>query len=174
MSAVRFCSACGAPLGARPPTTCAACGTAHWRNASPCAGALITRDDRLLLVRRAIEPWRGRWDVPGGFCDAEEHPADAAVREAREETGLDVVVTGLLGMWLDHYTDPTAAEDPADATVTLNIYYLAEPVNGDEPVVDPAEADGFAWFAPADLPEEISFPDHCRAVLAAWAGRSRG
>jgi len=84
------CPACGAALPGPPPVTCPACGAEHWRNAKPCAGALVTDGDgRLLLLRRAIEPWLGWWDIPGGFCDAEEHPMECAAREAREETGLD-------------------------------------------------------------------------------------
>ena len=50
-----------------------------------------------MLVRRAHDPYDGCWDIPGGFCDLREHPSDAAVREAREETGLEVEPTGLVG-----------------------------------------------------------------------------
>jgi 8-oxo-dGTP diphosphatase len=64
------------------------------------------RDGQLLLLRRANEPWLGRWDIPGGFCEPDEHPVETAVREAREECGFEVEVTGLLGMWLDRYPNP--------------------------------------------------------------------
>lgn len=163
MSILRFCPACGAPLPGPAPVTCPACGTAHWRNAKPCAGALAVRDGRLLLVRRAVEPWCGRWDIPGGFCDPEEHPAAAAVREVREETGLEVALTGFLGMWVDHYPDP-AAEHPA---TTLNIYYHAVVAGGAEHP-DRAEVDGLGWFGADDLPAEVAFPDHATLVLRAW------
>lgn len=157
-----FCSVCGGKLQGRPPVTCPACGARHWRNAKPCAGALIMRDGRLLLLRRNIEPWLGVWDIPGGFCEADEHPITTAAREAREETGVEVEVTGFLGMWLDHYPDPS---NP-DADVTLNTYYHA--VAGAEVgAPDPAEASEIGWFAPDELPE-IAFPNHAVAVLAAW------
>ena len=68
------CSGCGAVLPHDPPVTCPACGAGHWRNAKPCAGALVVRDGRLLLVRRSMEPWLGWWDIPGGFCEEDEHP----------------------------------------------------------------------------------------------------
>jgi ADP-ribose pyrophosphatase YjhB (NUDIX family) len=119
------------------------------------------RDGRLLLLRRNSEPWRGWWDIPGGFCDAEEHPIDCAAREAREETGIAVEVTGYLGMWLDRYPSPA---DP-DHVVTLNAYYHA--TVGDtvgEP--DGHEVAELGWFAPDDLPD-VAF-DHAPAVLAAW------
>jgi len=85
-----YCSVCGAKLGGRPPITCRGCGTAHWVNAKPCAGVLVTDSDgRLLLLRRANEPWLGRWDIPGGFCEFDEHPIETAVREAAAQ---DVVL----------------------------------------------------------------------------------
>ena len=95
----------------------------------------MTREGRLLLVRRAHEPWRGSWDIPGGFCGPREHPADAAVREVKEETGLDVSTTGILGLWIDTY----APSGPDADKVTLNAYFHAEPVSKAEPRLDPTE-----------------------------------
>jgi ADP-ribose pyrophosphatase YjhB (NUDIX family) len=166
---VPYCSACGVVLATHPPVVCAACGTAHWRNAKPCAGALVVRAGRVLLIRRAIEPWRGTWDIPGGFCDGEEHPEETVRREVREETGLEVRVTGLLGMWIDHYGEPAPGTPPE---VTLNIYFAAVPTDDREPVLDPAEADAHRWFAPDELPTELSFPLHSAEVLETWR-RSR-
>src|SRR5207344_2557603 len=103
MALQRFCSHCAAPLPAPPPVTCPACDTSHWHDAKPCAGALVSRGGKLLLVRRAQAPWKGAWDVPGGFCGGREHPKQAAAREVREETALEVEVAGVLGMWMDAY-----------------------------------------------------------------------
>jgi 8-oxo-dGTP diphosphatase len=63
-----------------------------------CVGAVV-RDDRgrLLLVRRGTEPAKGRWSVPGGRIEPGETAVEAVVRELLEETGLQVVVTGLAG-----------------------------------------------------------------------------
>ncbi|HVW34196.1 MAG TPA: NUDIX hydrolase, partial [Acidimicrobiia bacterium] len=138
------CTACGAVLPSRPPVTCPACGTEHWRNAKPCAGALVTdADGRLLLVRRSTGPFLGWWDIPGGFCDAEEHPMVTAARETEEETGIAVEITGFIGLWLDRYPDP---DDP-DHVVTLNAYYhaTAGATVGDP---DPHETAEIGWFAP--------------------------
>ena len=76
-----FCSNCASELPHKPPVTCPKCGMAHYANAKPGGGALIADEDgRLLLVKRAHEPYEGWWDIPGGFCELREHPRDAAIR----------------------------------------------------------------------------------------------
>lgn len=97
----------------------------------------------------------------------DEHPEEAAIREVREETGLDIRVRGLLGMWLDRYPDPAA--NPDDPDTTLNIYFHAEFTGGHERP-QPGEVARLGWFARDDLPPpaEIAFPDHACTVLEAW------
>ena len=56
MALPRFCSHCAAPLPSPPPVTCRSCDTSHWLDAKPCAGALVARGGKLMLVRRAHEP----------------------------------------------------------------------------------------------------------------------
>ena len=125
----------------------------------------MTRDGKLLLVRRAIDPWHGCWDIPGGFCDADEHPQQTVVREIREEVGLDVAITGLLGIWMDTYGSGIGSA-PADAT--MNCYYHAAVKDDAEPLVDRNESSEAAWFTPDRLPDQLAFPDHARQVLDAW------
>ena len=164
MALTRYCSHCSAPLPGPPPVTCPACDTSHWLDAKPCAGALVASRGKLMLVRRAFEPWRGAWDIPGGFCGPREHPADAAAREVREETGLVVRVGGILGMWIDTY----APEGPGADKVTLNIYFHAVPEGPAEARTDPNEVAEIGWFAPDELPADVAFPGHIPAVLRAW------
>ncbi|HTY23586.1 MAG TPA: NUDIX hydrolase [Desulfomonilaceae bacterium] len=59
-------------------------------------GALITRDDRVVLVRRGTQPAKGEWSIPGGLVNVGETLKDAVVREALEETGLEVEPVELL------------------------------------------------------------------------------
>jgi len=160
-----FCSACGARLATLPPVTCSACGTPIWRNAKPCAGAFVTHDRCLLLVRRASAPWFDFWDVPGGFCDPTEHPRATAVREVFEESGLRVRVTGFLGMWIDDYGPETDGGQP---TITLNAYYHAVPTGDLTPRIDPAEVAEVRWFSPDEIPRALAFPNHIGPAVIAW------
>jgi len=120
---------------------------------------------RLLLVRRAHDPWRGSWDLPGGFCAVDEHPSETAVREVLEETGLAIEITGLLGVWRDDYPSVRSSE-PTE--VTLNLYYHAVPLAGSAVPADPAEVSEVGWFRPVELPRELAFPGHIPRVLDAW------
>lgn len=164
MAVPRFCSNCAAPLPGPPPVTCRACDTSHWLDAKPCAGVLVTRDDRLLLVRRAHEPWRGCWDIPGGFCGPREHPSDTAARELREETGLVARMGPILGIWMDNY----APEGPESDKVTLNVYYLASVELSAHELIDTNEVAQIGWFGANALPSELAFPGHLPAVLQRW------
>lgn len=97
-----------------------------------CVGAVATRTNELLMIRRATEPGRGRWSVPGGRVEPGETMAEAVVRELEEETGLAGVCGGLVG-WTEildghHYvvldfevtvldrTDPVAGDDAMEAS----------------------------------------------------------
>jgi ADP-ribose pyrophosphatase YjhB (NUDIX family) len=116
------------------------------------------------LVERKFEPWSGYWDVPGGFCEAEEHPISAAEREVLEETGLNVQVTGYLGAWLDRYPSSAGGRDE----ITLNLYYHAIPIDP-EPFERPLpETRSTAWYAPNELPTNLAFPEQLSLVLQAW------
>ena len=99
-----FCQRCGAEIEKRAPRAsrlepprCARCGEHLPVGPVPAVGVAVLRSDRILLVRRRYEPMQGSWALPGGFLEIGETPAQAAVREAREETGLTVKVAGLLG-----------------------------------------------------------------------------
>lgn len=162
-----YCSDCAAELPHAPPVTCPACGTNHYANAKPCGGALVADDDgRLLLVLRSHEPYAGHWDIPGGFCDLKEHPRDAAVREAREETGLEVQGGDFAGMFLDDYGDT--------GIVTLNCYFHCRATGGSERPEE-GEVAELRWFGPDELPpERLAFPEHARVVLDAWVSSRQG
>jgi 8-oxo-dGTP diphosphatase len=155
----RYCPRCGAALAAPPPTRCAGCGYELFVNARPTGGVVIVQDGRFLAVRRVREPSAGRWDLPSGFCDGWEHPADAAVREAREELGLTVALGQFIGMFVGGYR----YQD--EVLPVLDCFWLAQ-VTGGVLRPDPAEAAEAAWL-PLDDPPPMAFDTMDRALSAA-------
>jgi ADP-ribose pyrophosphatase YjhB (NUDIX family) len=127
------------------------------------------QDDKLLLIRRGTDPWRGAWDIPGGFCDEREHPLLAAEREAFEETGLRVRITGFLGIWLDSYSD----KQDERAEATMNVFYHGVPVDKGQEARPSEEASEIGWFGCDELPDDIAFPASQLPALAAWRNPSR-
>jgi ADP-ribose pyrophosphatase YjhB (NUDIX family) len=170
MGRFHYCPGCGAPtrrapLEGRERDQCTRCGRWLYENAKPCAGVVIEdAEGRVLLARRAIEPFKGCWDLPGGFLEADEHPADGAKREAFEETGLQVALDGLLGMYVDTY-EP--GPDPSRWHHSLNVFYRAHVVGG--AFAPNAESTEARWFAPEALPpwEEIAY-ENGRMALRDW------
>jgi 8-oxo-dGTP diphosphatase len=99
-----FCTQCAArleeqPVGpsAKKVPVCTRCGAVHWIDPKIAAGILIVRGDRVLLVRRAIEPGLGCWTFPGGHVDRGETLEEAALRETLEECGVTADLGELLG-----------------------------------------------------------------------------
>jgi 8-oxo-dGTP diphosphatase len=165
----RHCPRCGADVQPdRGRVECAACGYRAYASSKPTATALVVDDrGRILLARRAHEPYAGLWDLPGGFLDEGEEPLDALRRELREETGVEVEPGAFFGIVVDRY----GGDD--DARSTLNLYWLARVVDGDpRPADDVTE---LRWFGPDELPDErrLAFRNNAR-VLAAWrAGKQQ-
>jgi len=105
----RFCPVCGSPLEPRilrvgEPTrlvcTSGACGFVFYLDPKVAVGTVIRASDgRIVLVKRAIEPGYGKWVFPGGYVDRGEEITLAALREAREEAGLDVRLDHLINIY---------------------------------------------------------------------------
>ncbi len=138
---------------ARP--TCPKCGFVHYRNPSPAAGAVIFDNGRILLVRRAHEPYVGKWTIPAGFMEWTESPEETTVREILEETNLKIGLDGLFHVY-------SGDDDPRTRAVL--ILYFATCTGGSlRAGDDAAEA---RWFSESDLPadDEIAFESHRLAL----------
>jgi 8-oxo-dGTP diphosphatase len=116
---------------------------------------VVVEDGAVLLIRRRNPPFAGRYALPGGFVDVGETVEAAVVREVREETGLDTVITCLLGV----YSDP--ARDPRGHTVSVT--YLLRRLGGTLAGAD--DADDARFFPLAALPK-LAF-DHAHILADA-------
>lgn len=155
---MRFCAECGHELGAREiegkaRPSCPACGKTVFLDPKLAVAVLLEDNGRLLLGRRGqgvAAP--GKWSFPAGFVDRGERVEDAAIREAREETGLEVRIDALIGLY-------SAAGNP----VVLAAYA--------------ATAEGGTLTPDDDLTELVYFPldalpdpafAHDRRIVADW------
>lgn len=103
----RFCFHCGEALARSVPAgddrerwNCAACGYVVYENPTPVVLVVVEAANRMLLIRRALEPYKDRWAVPGGFVEQGESVTLAAVRELREETGLAIEEDELIPLFI--------------------------------------------------------------------------
>jgi len=101
-----FCTICAEPL-TKNTATRYKCPNNHiiYNNPRPTATVMIVKDGQVLLGRRADEPHKGKTDVIGGFLDYKEYGPDAARREAKEETGLDIELGGIIGIYPSMYEE---------------------------------------------------------------------
>lgn len=127
-------------MGEKRPA-CPACGWVHYEDPKVAAGVLILRGREVLLVRRTLDPYLGSWSIPAGFVNAFEDPAAAALRECREETGLNAELDGLFDLL-------TGREHIRGADIFL--VYRAHVLNGTLNAAD--DADQVAWFSLELLP----------------------
>ncbi len=152
----RFCPYCATALEVShaeevPRMACPKGHFVHYRNPVPAAGVIITKANRILLVRRRFEPKAGLWSLPAGFLEYGESPERCAVRELAEETGLSGEIQGLHGVY-------AAGDDPR--TKVVLIIYLARITGGDLQPGD--DADRVDYFPMDDLPE-LAWSSHRRA-----------
>jgi ADP-ribose pyrophosphatase YjhB (NUDIX family) len=135
---------------------CPACGKefVSYSYPIPTVDILIGRTkegkEAVVLVKRKNPPHG--WAIPGGFIEYGESAEDCAVREAKEETGLDVRLMGLLGVYSDPGRDPRFH--------TISVAYVAE--GEGEPRAD-TDAEDIGIFTERELPEEIAF-DHRKII----------
>jgi ADP-ribose pyrophosphatase YjhB (NUDIX family) len=140
---------------------CPSCGFRNYASSKPTASALCVDDEgRVLLSKRAIPPFEGRWDLPGGFLEEGEHPLDGVRRELREEAGVEIEPLELLGIWMDRYGGD------GSAAATLNFYYTARIVEGEPEAAD--DVAEFGWFTPDEIPDDELAFGHLHEVLTAW------
>lgn len=146
-----FCPTCGNSLVRRLHTGrerpyCRDCQAPIYFDPKVAVVVFIERNDQVLLIRRAVDPGRGKWALPAGFVDYDEAPAAAAARETLEETALRVRIDKLLDVF------PKKDDGLADIVIAYSATILSgEPRAGDD-------ADEVAWFTRDNLPALVFYP----------------
>ena len=156
-----YCAGCGSLtqeqlVEGKSRPVCVVCGRVAYLDPKLAVAVLIVREGLILLGKRGPGTREsGKWSFPAGFVERGERVEQAAAREAREETGLDVVVGELIGLF------------SSDGEPVVLAVYAADRVQGDPEAGDDLTEIG--WFDPADLPE-LAFPRD-RRILEAWLNR---
>ena len=148
----KFCPNCGhkffkKKIHNRPRLVCSSCDFIFYENSRPTASALIIDGDKVLLAKRKFKPAKGKWDIPGGFLEAGEHPDAGMLREVKEETGLEVKIIDMIGFFIDRYGK--------EGDYTLNIAYIAKIKKGKRKPAD--DVDELRWFKLTELPQNLAF-----------------
>src|SRR5687768_11917848 len=147
----RFCPRCGGGLERRVVKTnepkrlvCQACSFIFYQDPKVVAATLFTLDGGIVLLKRGVEPALGKWVFPGGYVDRGETVRDAAIRETKEESQLDV----RLGPLLNVYSYRRSA--------SVIVVYTAEVIGGELSAAD--ECTEARIFSPDELPwEQLAF-----------------
>ncbi len=159
----RFCPYCGHGLTdkhieGRNRRFCESCKTTIYENPVPATCIVIADPcDRILLVRRSVEPKKGYWCLPGGFMELRETPEEAGLRELQEETGLSGKIDMLLGL----FTHSGKQYDTILMSGFLVRSYTGTPKAGDD-------AEAVQWFTRERLPE-IAFSSHMKFINIYYA-----
>lgn len=142
----RYCNRCNEPIYENPlPATCM---------------VVVDNKDRVLLVKRSVEPKKGFWCLPGGFMELGETPEKAALRELKEETGL----AGRIDMLLGVSANPSSLYHTVLMVGYLVKSYSGSPIAGDD-------ASDAAYFHYNELPE-IAFESHTSFIRMYYAAYS--
>ena len=147
----RYCYICGTEtiiknIDGRKRSFCESCGIVLYENPIPSVAVILTDPNRrILLVRRSVEPGIGEWCLPGGFIEMGETPTQAAVRELREEIGIEIEPPQLLsvGSHLNGYYGDV-----------LIIGFNAD-INPDDPLVPGDDVSEAVFFSLNDRPKMI-------------------
>lgn len=161
----KYCSICGTKLKRRKDgnLACSECLFVDYRNPRPTVTALVLYQNKLLLTKRAERPFKGWWDLPGGFIDRGERPEQAVIRELKEETNLDIKIKKIFGIY------PGTYPSSFGPFYILSLVYMANsPTKSLEALDDVSES---RWFAKKDMPKKIAFDSNqlvIRDFLKIW------
>lgn len=157
---MKYCPNCGTRLEVqvhenRPRDFCPACRRIHYQQLKVGAGAIIEKEGKLLLLQRTGQPFKGDWNLPAGYVEADENPRQTVVREVLEEIGLEVEIDGLLDVYF-FQDDPRGNGIP--------VVFKCRITGGEHTASD--EANVYRYFARDELPVQLAGGGHNQAITA--------
>jgi NADH pyrophosphatase NudC (nudix superfamily) len=164
---INYCSNCGAKLEIRfinevERKACPSCSFVHWGNYSVSVGALVVKEDKLLLVRRKHNPGKGKWTNPGGYIEQTELIEQSVIREVLEETGITTKVKSIVMLG-----------DYPGRVHNIYIGFFMEYEEG-QPKPDEVEVDEAGFFSLKEM-EAMDIADMTRGLAKiAFEGQSNG
>ena len=164
----KYCPLCGAQfkhekIALRTRPLCPGCGYILYRNPFPAVSVLIVNKKKILLGKRSGEPGKGKWALPSGYIEFEEDFLTTAIREVKEETGLDIQVISILNV--------QSAFLPPEYNF-LSVYLLAEVIGGNASPNDDLEDS--AWFSLSESLPEMAFPPDVELIQNYSSGSCEG
>jgi len=161
----KYCPRCGAEMidkriDHKKRKVCPVCNFVFYHNPVPAAGVVIEKDNKILLVKRKYEPYKGDWSFPAGFMEYDESPEQCAIREIKEELSVDVELDGLFGVY-------SGMDDPR--THAVLIMYWAKIKGGELKPGDDAEE--IRFFGKEEVPQNIAFLAHRQIIKEFFDGR---
>ncbi len=158
MKDYKYCPMCGSTfveklVKERRRLVCANCDWIYYKNPIPVVVCLVTNTkNELLLVKRAIEPYKGAWSVPGGFLEFDETVPEAGSRELKEETGLEGRAGRLIGAHVQQSW-------MYGTVLVVGMEFLVE-----NEILTPGDDAEEAEFMPMDALPEIPIESHCKLI----------
>lgn len=156
----KFCPNCKTKLQRKPihgleRLFCPKCDFVFWNNPKPSTSIILSHQGKVLMLKRARNPLKGYWVLPGGYLEYGEKPEDGIRRETKEEIGKEVKVEKLVGVYLDD-NDPRG--------ISVDITYSGK---GSLKVTLSEEHDEFEYFPLDKLPDKIAYQQ--REAISDWA-----
>ncbi len=165
---LRYCPRCAArnPNVGRKPFECQRCGFTEYFGPVAAVGAIVVNGQgEALMVRRSRDPGKGKWGLPGGFIDPGESAEQAAVREVREETGLNITKLRFL------MTLPNQYRHRGVIAPVIDLFFEARPETHDAVSLAKNELDDFEWTWPSEKHlENMAFRSN-RLAVEYWLGQ---
>ncbi len=160
----KFCPTCKTPLqrkliDGKNRIFCPNCNFVFWNNPKPVVSVLLNTNNKILMLKRANEPLKDYWVMPGGYVNYDETPEEAVKRETLEEIGIEVDILGLIGVYRIN-NDPRG--------VNIDIIYEGD-LKGQ---IQLSEEHGkYKFFSINELPEKIAYKH--REAIRDWSNKNK-